>query len=404
MSHPDTTSYWQATYPIAPLGQALPAEVDLAVVGGGVLGAATAYFAACGGARVALLEQKGVAWGASGRNGGFITEGAALSYTSAIKRFGRDTARAIWQVTCDNRALARQIIGEERLDCWYREAGNLKFSLSESELAEDTANVAAMEADGFGAEMLTRAQTQALVGTALGPMIRGARYASYAGLVHSTRLVGGLAAAAQTRGAALVEASVTRIEHGKVTTTAGAIKAGAVVIAANAWISQLVPETRDLILPVRGQALSYAPTAPVFGPGMGAAVTPTGEYWQQTLDGSIVIGGARAARPDKDVGALRHDTSDDVQHGIEAVLPALFPALPPLQVTRRWAGPMAFTPDYVPLADHAPGEPNIWFAGGFCGHGMPFGLIFGKLLAQAALGGDAGGLGPFRLGRLFDQV
>ena len=66
-------------------------------------------------------------------------EGAALSYTSAIKRFGRDTARAIWQVTCDNRALARQYIGEERLDCWYREAGNLKFSLSESELAEDAA-------------------------------------------------------------------------------------------------------------------------------------------------------------------------------------------------------------------------------------------------------------------------
>ena len=76
MNSPDTTSYWQATFPTAPLGQSLPPEVDLAVVGGGVLGAATAYAAARGGARVALLEQKGVAWGASGRNGGFITEGA----------------------------------------------------------------------------------------------------------------------------------------------------------------------------------------------------------------------------------------------------------------------------------------------------------------------------------------
>ncbi len=400
MNHPDTTSYWQANFPTAALAQTLPSEVDLAVVGGGVLGAATAYSAARDGARVALIEQQGVAWGASGRNGGFITEGAALSYMSAIKRFGRDTARAIWQVTCENRALARQIIGEERIECWYREAGNLHFSLSPAEQEEDAATVEAMRADGFGAELLTRGQTQALVGTELGPMIRGARYASYAGLVHSTRFVGGLAAAAQARGAALVEATVTQIEHGKVMTSAGTLKAKAVVIAANAWISQLVPETRDIILPVRGQALSYAPTAPVFGPGMGAAVTATGEYWQQTLDGSIVIGGCRALRPDKDVGALRHDTTDDVQHGIEAVLPALFPALPPLQVTRRWAGPMAFTPDYVPLADHAPGEPGIWYAGGFCGHGMPFGLIFGKLLAQAALGGDVHPLAPFRLGRL----
>jgi glycine/D-amino acid oxidase-like deaminating enzyme len=65
---------------------------------------------------------------------------------------------------------------------------------------------------------------------------------------------------------------------------------------------------------------------------------------------------------------------------------------------------MAFTPDYVPLADHAPGEPNTWYAGGFCGHGMPFGLIFGKLLAQAALGGDVHPLAPFRLGRLFGKV
>src|SRR5207237_8288664 len=45
----------------------------------------------------------------------------------------------------------------------------------------------------------------------------------------------------------------------------------------------------------RSQVLCYAPVAPLFRFGMGAAVTPTGEYWQQAPDGSIVLGGCRAA-------------------------------------------------------------------------------------------------------------
>ena len=48
---------------------------------------------------------------------------------------------------------------------------------------------------------------------------------------------------------------------------------------------------------------------------------------------------------------------------------------------------MAFTPDDLPVADAIPDVHGAWFAGGFCGHGMPFGMIFGTLLAEAALSG-----------------
>ena len=73
---------------------------------------------------------------------------------------------------------------------------------------------------------------------------------------------------------------------------------------------------------------------------------------------------------------------------IEQVLPQLFPALHSahgegaLRVARRWAGLMAFTADYLPIADRVPGLPNAWVVGGFCGHGMPFGMRLGQLLAQ----------------------
>jgi glycine/D-amino acid oxidase-like deaminating enzyme len=133
---------------------------------------------------------------------------------------------------------------------------------------------------------------------------------------------------------------------------------------------------------------------------MGAAQTPTGEYWQQAPDGTIVLGGCRAVAPSQDVGIRDSRPTPEVQAALEQFLPSLFPALAGLRVARRWAGLMAFTADYLPLADRAPDLPKTWVVGGFCGHGMPFGLQLGQLLAQAAIDDRAPvGLGPFRIDR-----
>jgi glycine/D-amino acid oxidase-like deaminating enzyme len=71
-----------------------------------------------------------------------------------------------------------------------------------------------------------------------------------------------------------------------------------------------------------------------------------------------------------------------------------------LHVARRWAGLMAFTSDGMPIADRAPGLPGVWIVGGFCGHGMPFGMRLGQLLAEAAVSGaKPEALAPFRLDR-----
>ena len=61
---------------------------------------------------------------------------------------------------------------------------------------------------------------------------------------------------------------------------------------------------------------------------------------------------------------------------------------------------MAFTPDLLPIVDRAPDLPHTWFVGGFCGHGMPFGLRFGQLLAEAVIQKTLPtALIPFRLTR-----
>lgn len=397
-------SYWHATFPPPVPEETLPAGTDVAVVGGGMLGVWTAYWLARQGVDVTLIEREVISWGATGRNGGFLTGGGALGYRSAIETFGRETARAIWTISADGRALAQEVIEGEEIDCDFRMPGIMSLALSEPDLAGMRANVELLHEDGFRGDLLDRGEVQELVRTPLGEEIAGGVLAPDGGLLHSGRYLAGLAAAATRHGARICQADVTAITptgNGvTVSTPDGDIVAQRVVVAANAWTDALVPGLAGRVVPVRGQILAYEPVEPVFGTGVGTDVTPTGEYWQQTMDGSIVIGGCRAEAPNGDVGVREMRPTPDVTSKIEGVIPRLFPGLSGLRVARRWAGLMAFTSDYVPVVDAAPGMPNTWVGGGFCGHGMPFGPRMGQLLAEAAVSGvTPEALHPFRADR-----
>ena len=403
MNH-EPPSYWQQRVPPTRLSADLPSRVDVAVVGGGLLGAATCYWLARAGATVVLLERTGLASGATGRNGGMVSIGTAQSYPRAVARLGHTTARDVWMLTLQNRALLRQVLVEEQIICDYREVGHLSLALREEHLVEFEHTVTALQADGFAATLLDRRQVQALVDTPLGPEVVGGKFVPEQGLVHSARLVHGLVGAAQQHGACACLATVTQLAADGagvfVSTTRGMVCAGAVVVAINAWTDELLPVLTEQIRPVRGQVLAYAPITSVFRIGMSVALTTTGEYWQQTRDGTIVLGGCRAVAAGQDVDVRVSQPTPEVQTALEQVLPRLFPQLGGLRVQHRWAGLMAFTPDFLPIADRASDIPRVWVVGGFSGHGMTFGMRLGQLLAEAATSGRSpAALAPFRLDR-----
>lgn len=398
------SSYWHATAPPPVPSDPLPAEAEVVVIGGGLLGCWTAYWLARAGVAVTLVERTAIGWGATGRNGGFVVAGTAAGYAAVRKQLGPATARDLWRLTEAGQALVGRIVAEEGIDCDFRTPGTIRLALTEDSLDEMRQSLALMRADGLPGQLLDRGEAQALIGTPLGPEITGGLFAADGALLHSERYLAGLAAAARRRGAGLcrteVTALVTEGERTRLETTAGPILARRVIVAVNAWSDELVPALAGLVVPVRGQMIAYEPLPPVFATGLGAAITPTGEYWQQTPDGSIVIGGCRAVAPHGDVGVRELAPTPEVTGALEAVLPRLFPDLAGLRVARRWAGPMAFTADYLPIADAAPGLPGVWVTGGFSGHGMPYGPRLGQLLAEAAMTGTTpAALAPLRLDR-----
>ncbi|GCE46790.1 glycine/D-amino acid oxidase-like deaminating enzyme [Thermosporothrix hazakensis] len=399
-----SVSYWQSTLAAYPLETTPPTIADVVVVGGGVLGCSAAYWLARAGLHPVLLEQSAVAYGATGRNGGFISYHSALGFLAENELLGHQTALAILHLTRENQRLLRQILEEEQLDCQYREPGIISLALNESQREHMARNVAALQAEGMRIHLLDRQGLQEYIATELGPEIVGGELYAEAGLIHSGRLVQGLAQAAQRHGARLYQATVRQVQTSgntvRLDTEHGTLEARAAIIATNAWTANLLPALRGLVVPVRGQALSYAPREPVFHTGLGAGVTATGEYWQQTIDGSLLLGGCREVAPEQDKGVTIQQPTAEVQQALEQVFPRLFPRLQGLQVQRRWAGLMAFTPDYLPIIDQAPEMSTVWAGCGFCGHGMPFGIRVGQLLAQAVQHGSTlEELAPFSLRR-----
>src|SRR5260370_196417 len=87
-------------------------EADVAVVGGGFAGLHTARLLAMRGLKVALVERRRIAWGASGRNGGFVSPGFAARSGALIDKLGLDHARKLYAESQRGVAIVRAAIDE----------------------------------------------------------------------------------------------------------------------------------------------------------------------------------------------------------------------------------------------------------------------------------------------------
>jgi gamma-glutamylputrescine oxidase len=337
------------------------AAADVAIVGGGIAGVATAYFLAKAGARPIVLEARGVAEAASGRNAGFLLAGVAENFVAASRRYGATNALRIWRLTKRTQALVRSLVAEHGIECELRWNGSDQIAGDDEEWDEVAESARLLAAEG--------------VTVTTDPAARCATYADD-GELHPVKWIRGLAAAAVRAGARIHEDTrVTRVADGVAATERGAVRAANVVLCTNAYTRHL---TKSRVRPVRGQMLATAPTAPVFA--RPAYANRGYQYWRQRPDGRVLVGGWRDTAVDEEVGEEERTTAK-IQSQLEAFLTSRgIRAV----ITHRWAGTMGFSHDALPYVGRT--GARLFVCGGFTGHGMAFGPASAQVVAMLVHG------------------
>ncbi len=355
---------------------------DVIVVGAGVAGAATAYHLAKEGLSVTLIEKERPAWGASGRNPGFLwlqtkAAGFPMGFALAGRRYAEELAK-------------------ELPDFGFRASGGLIVYRDEEfrPLAERFA--ADRQAAGLPLSHLNGDEVREIC-PALSQAVSGALWNPLDAHQDTRRLVANFVSEAERKGCVVRCGRAARLSMAGDTCTGielvdgERIGAGMTIVAAGPWSNELLEQAglRVPIAPIRFEAAETEPAPFRIGPVIcGQALfefffneldSGFTEQVAQYEDGSLQFGCAfeRETLDDQETlqgqSLARTSTAENID-GFAA-----------LAIKRSWAGIVAGTPDGLPVIDMEPGPRGL---GLNLGHffGNLVGGLSGKMCADAIAG------------------
>ena len=350
--------------------------VDVAVVGGGVIGCSVAYHAARSGARVALLEAEKVGAGASGAAAGMLAAQAEAHEPGPFLNLLLASREL-------HKPLGEQLYEETSLDPEYVWAGTLNAAqdaVDEEALAEQYSWQKRLD---LPARWMDAEEARDLE-PALSPEVSAALYLPEDGQVNSPRFVQALALAAALKGVAIEEFTrVTgfEVEGERVTgvrTTQGMVPAGAVVLAGGASSGLLSAELglRLPVHPVKGEILSVKARPALTK----ANVWGSRCYVVSKRDGRMVVGatvepGVHDRRPT--LGGVARLSSAAVE---------LIPELRHAPFGSVWGGLRPGSPNGQPILGPVEGLECLLLATGHYRNGVLLAPITGEVVAALALG------------------
>jgi len=354
MRNGEVSYWWRALGGFPPRRPSLPgpAEADVCVVGAGYTGLWTAYYLAGlrPGLRIVVLEAAFAGYGASGRNGGWVTAelpGSRDRYARAGGAAGVAALEAELRSTVDE---VGRVCDAESIACDFVKGGRLSVATTPSQLARMREGLTAIRERGEGDDVyqfLSRDETRERVNVA-GAL--GGLYAPASARIQPAALAAGIAAAAERRGVEIFEATpVSAVEP------AGAGQAGAVartkfgdvrarsVLRCTEGYTAALPGLRRALLPMNSHMVVTEPLDDAAWPEIGWAACETLSdeahaymYAQRTADGRIALGGRGV--PYRFASATDHlgMTDPSTVAALTGVLRRLFP--PPRTPRSRTPG------------------------------------------------------------------
>ncbi len=389
-------SYWNDSLPATPVAsaQGLPAQVDVAIVGGGFTGLSAALQLAQRGASVVVLEAGAtVAPDASGRNGGHVNNGLALDYAEVADRVGVERARA-WYHAYDSAVDAvERLVQQEHIDCGFLRHGKLKLATKSYQVDALHRSAERLVADGvdtdvrvLGAdEVRSEVQSERFVGGLLYP--RSAQ-------MHMGRFAQGLAQAAQRQGAQIHTGTrVNRVERvqgqvHRLHTERGVVRANQVLLATGAsrhggygsfgWLRRRIVPIGSFIVVTEPLGAERA-NALLAQRRTYTTIANIHHYFRLTEDHRLVFGGRARF-------AISSPTSDAASGEVlRQGLAETFPQLGKVRLDYCWGGLVDITQDRLP---HAGERDGLFYSMGYSGHGTQMSVLMGQRMAEVMAGNE----------------
>lgn len=358
-------------------------EADVCIIGGGLAGLTAAYDLAKAGRRVVLVEARRVGWGASGRNGGFVSPGYSLGFDAITARVGQSAAKDLFRMSLEGvQIVAGNIrdLGISAANPQHGILGAVRYDAGRG--LADHRDWLAQEFNYNVTHLDRAALAQHLTSASYHQALHDQNAFHFDPLAYCL----GLARAAVAAGATIYEATpADRIEGAqgqwKITTPQGQITAREVVVTTGGYTDRLIPELHRAFLPIATYVMISKPNPELIATAIHTTSAigddrRAGDYYRLVDNGQRVLWGGkittRTTEP-ANLGPILHRTMTDT-----------YPQLAALEIDTVWTGLMSYARHRMPQIGRL--ASGIWHCTGFGGHGMNTTAIGGRVVAEAVLG------------------
>ncbi|WP_163505587.1 NAD(P)/FAD-dependent oxidoreductase [Fodinicola acaciae] len=391
-------SFWYAQTGLPGCRDGLPGDlaVDVAIVGAGFTGLWTAYYLkkAQPDLRIAVLEKEFAGFGASGRNGGWLTAGLAGSAERYAASRGRPATIGLQRAMFAAVDEVIRVAAEEGIDADIVKGGNVEVARSRAQLERLGQEYQHLRQWGYG-----EADVSTLDGGELARRIGidgaiGGIFSPHCARIQPAKLVRGLAEAVEKTGVRIYEqTTVRRVEPRRVRTDCGTVSADIVLRCLEGFTAGLAGERRTW-LPMNSSMIVTEPLPDAFWSEIGWDGAETvGDlahaymYAQRTADSRIALGGRGV--PYRFGSRTDHSgaTQERTVAALSRLLHEMFPAARQTPIAHAWCGVLGVPRDWCATVqfDRPSG---LGAAGGYVGHGVTTTNLAGRTLRDLVLRRD----------------